>query len=344
MVNKEKEEKLRNNLLKVIKNKGTKKELYDLCKSQGTSLPEQYIFSYFKQVFPNIERNKRLGWHPYTIEFDIYIPELKLAIEYDGVHYHERDTSEKYDIAKENNIEMIRIRERGLKLQSKNDILYDYVKDYSNIESAIKSILNFIHNRYENIKIKELEIDINKIKENTLANLREENINRSIRNSWPEITEYWDYEKNDNIIPEDVRPSNKLRFYCKCPYCGKDTSFVPHLSYAYYGKNSFIPEICDSWIRYCLEILKSKDVMKLDMNKLEDRRIRDFLVEVSKKMFYEVSTNKIVKELENMNIECNADWLIENNIADYYDYSKKTTKNILSDEQLNFYKMRKYYI
>jgi hypothetical protein len=75
----------------------------------ATSFNEQVCYYYIKSIFPEaINRYNELG-----IELDIYIPSLKIAIEYDGNWHKDRlnKDKEKNQICRENGLELIRIRE-----------------------------------------------------------------------------------------------------------------------------------------------------------------------------------------------------------------------------------------
>lgn len=80
---------------------------------RGTSFPEQALFYYFSVWNPDaISRYKLEG-----IELDIYSPEKKIAIEYDGVRWHKNKLlkdNEKDSLCKKYSIKLIRIREYGL--------------------------------------------------------------------------------------------------------------------------------------------------------------------------------------------------------------------------------------
>ena len=79
----------------------------------GTSFPEQALFYYFSVWNPDaVSRYKLEG-----VELDIYAPEKKFAIEYDGVRWHKNrlvKDNEKDVLCKKHNIKLIRIREYGL--------------------------------------------------------------------------------------------------------------------------------------------------------------------------------------------------------------------------------------
>lgn len=78
-----------------------------------TSFWEQILYYYIVKEYPSaISRYKELGF-----ELDIYIPELKMAFEYDGYYWH-KDKQEKDHFkdlqCKKNDITLIRIRENLL--------------------------------------------------------------------------------------------------------------------------------------------------------------------------------------------------------------------------------------
>lgn len=86
------------------------------CKKQrGTSVPEQGLFEVFKNLYPDtVSRDRHLGF-----EIDIYIPELKIGIEYNGSYYHKilcdktvRDRL-KAEICKEKGITLIQVWDDG---------------------------------------------------------------------------------------------------------------------------------------------------------------------------------------------------------------------------------------
>ena len=59
-----------------------------ICSKVSTSIPEQTIYYYLIQVIDCNNRDKTYG-----MEFDIFIPSKKVAIEYDGNRYHVNEKS-----------------------------------------------------------------------------------------------------------------------------------------------------------------------------------------------------------------------------------------------------------
>ncbi len=103
------------------------------------SVPELRIFSELKTLFPGIQHRAMLEGY----EVDIYIPELEVGIEYDGVYWHhdkvEKDKEKNEGLA--SHILLVRIREEDLPLLSPNDI---GVKKRKISISTVKKILNVI--------------------------------------------------------------------------------------------------------------------------------------------------------------------------------------------------------
>lgn len=79
----------------------------------ATSFPEQAFYYYIKRNFPEAINRYQLDG---KYEIDIYIPESKIGIEYDGVYYHSGKLAQEKELKKEKiieekNIFLIRIKE-----------------------------------------------------------------------------------------------------------------------------------------------------------------------------------------------------------------------------------------
>ena len=305
-------------------------EISYLCKLLHTSRPEQYIYTYIKQIFPNTVRCKKFEWLMYNAEFDIFVPELSLAIEYDGFHWH-KDKLSDYDknkLAKENSVLLFRIREIGLEETNCDCYFYNYNKIYDNIDKPINAIIDFINIKYNKTIEKIREFNFNLIKLQTLENLREQKKQQSLIGKWEEIETYWNYKDNNGLRPEDVRTTYKYCIKAICPYCSKNVKFIPRLSYYYYGKYSFTPHICKELDEYCISVIEKKcknGKLELFMNNLDDRRIKDWLIRIvkSREFFTTLKDIKVLKQIEKkIGFEINCKNLYELNIADYNDLAK----------------------
>ena len=117
----------------------------------NTSFPEQAIFYYISKVFINTISRYNFD----KIELDIFIPEVKVAIEYDGFYFHnfamQREII-KNKICKDNNIRLIRIREHGL-------CIYDDCECIIRKENNSNDSLNIVINKL--LKLLNIEYDVN---------------------------------------------------------------------------------------------------------------------------------------------------------------------------------------
>lgn len=320
-----------------IKKRNTN-SISDLCKMLKTSRPEQYIYTCIKEIFPTAIKNKKFDWLLFS-DFDIFIPELNFAIEYDGFHWHKDKDSNDFDknkLAKENHITLFRIREAGLKETDCDCYFYDFTKEYTNIDKPINAIIDFINIKY-NKNIERLEgFNLKKIKQKTLENLKEQQKKQSLIGNWPEIEKYWDYEHNNEIKPEHVRHTDKVWLKVICPYCNKNVEdFNPLLSFKYYGKYSFTPHICKELDSYCISLLEKKTKngkIELSMKDLDDRRLKDWLIRVVKNrgIFKTIRVENIFNNLEKkLGIELNFENLYKMKILDYNDFSYDDIKRMI---------------
>lgn len=309
-------------------------EISYLCKLLKTSRPEQYIYTYIKEIFPTTIRGKQFDWLTLNSEFDLFIPELNLAIEYDGFHWHinkwkQIDDSDKNKLAREHNITVFRVREVGLEKIDCDYYFYNYNRIYDNIDNAINAIIDFINNTYDKDIMKLQDFNFNKLKLKTLENLREQKKEQSILGKWKEIEKYWDYKHNGEFKLEDIRPSSKKIFNVICPYCNRKVKFKPHKSFYYYGRYSFTPHICKELDEYCIHLLEKKyesASYELFMSNLDDRRLKDWLIRLVKDrdgiFFTTIDENRLNSIETKIGFKINCKNLYEMKIIDYNDIRK----------------------
>lgn len=188
------------------------------CSPLCTSFPEQAIFYYISQFFPDaINRDRSNGF-----ELDIYIPSRKIGIEYDGSFFHnntERDNI-KHKKCKELNIFLIRIKEK----ESKSSADKIFVReDFSSIDSltkVIEELLDFLGFDH----VFSIELDLPKILGSW--NILEQS--RSLASVVPESIDWWDYEKNYPLTPEGVPFGFGKKVWWKCPTCGSSKYRTPN--------------------------------------------------------------------------------------------------------------------
>lgn len=184
-----------------------------------TSFPEQAIFYYLNKIVKAYNRYKITP----KIEIDVYLPDLKIGIEYDGAYFHNTDSAKirenrKNEILKGNDIALIRIKE----IKDTSDIMdnnsnviyrkiYQTDLDLSNMINELIKRINYINNSDFQVDI-DITLDRSDIY-NQYINLEKE---KSLLKVNPSVAEEWHPTKNGNLLPEHVKPSSNKKVWWIC--------------------------------------------------------------------------------------------------------------------------------
>ena len=198
-----------------------------ICNSvKQTSFPEQTIYFYLKQLFPDtINRYKTIFDN--DMELDVYIPELNIGIEYDGGRYHKGEENRKkelrkYSICKDNGIYLIRVKEGTFEEWQKEtaDKIFNIStsKKIELIQKTIISLFRFLGYKF-NFNFLKFDIDIEKDRIKILSNYLQK-IDNSLAKLRPDVLAYWDYDKNGTLNPEMLSVSSNQKVWWICPSCG----------------------------------------------------------------------------------------------------------------------------
>lgn len=238
-----------------------------MCSMAGTSKPELRILAELSTVFDEVLHRKKLS----SIEADIFIPSLNIAVEYDGARYH-HESLEK-DLTKNKALEaldisVIRIREAPLKRLSDYDLeisansldkpaLDDLVKQICRVGNVSKKSILDSAKRYQ-----ELENYADEDAYLTYVSEGRRALGTSLRDTNPELMEEWDSEGNAPLVPENFSKGSResVKWICKnnpdhtwiapianraagtqCPYCTRVLTSP---------ENSFVhryPQIAAEW-------------------------------------------------------------------------------------------------
>lgn len=196
----------------------------------GTSIPEQIIFFELRKIFPDaLSRFKED--HK---EIDIYLPNLKIGIEYDGVYYHQfkvKQDNSKNLFLNQLGIYVIRIREVGLPtLDPFNGVCIEsdaFVKNFSGYEDLRKLLIKIMLEIGKAVPDLEYRYNVNDI------NFSNEELNKDILGVYSNIyktkvdnnllsccgIEMWNLKKNSNLNPENISLETSLmvRANFTCP-------------------------------------------------------------------------------------------------------------------------------
>lgn len=156
---------------------------------------------------------------------DIFIPSLKIGIEYDGEYYHSSQTkiirdSRKTKALARMGISLIRVRELGCPAINDGSVVFrfKYTNDYSELNNIIPELMSYLAVE-SNKKIK-IKVDIESIRKEISEQLSIVPLEKSLLNINPSLAKEWDYDKNAPLRPEQVYPSSSKKAFWKCPKCG----------------------------------------------------------------------------------------------------------------------------
>ena len=179
-----------------------------------TSFPEQAIFYYLRQITTAYNRYMADA----KTEIDIYLPEYKIGIEYDGAFFHKGKRAEQRESNKQNKLDqlgitLIRVRE----LEGWTGEYTIHAKPGANdaeLAQTIKDLFALVSNITQ-IKL-ETDIDItrdrNKIYEQYIQSEKENSL--SVVNST--LAKEWHPVKNGALLPEFVSAHSNKKVWWKC--------------------------------------------------------------------------------------------------------------------------------
>ncbi len=191
------------------------------CNSQ-TSVMELRIYTELKYIFDNTRFREKID----KVECDIYIPLLKVGVEYDGEYWH-RKRHEK-DLAKntfleKKGIKLIRVRELGLEKTRDNDIIYEprKKKEKQLVDRLIKkieelSILSAVTHERVGQYLKRTKLANNKEFLDLLDMLPSPFPGTALADRIPQLTKEWHPSKNGKLTPKDVGPGSKKIVWWQC--------------------------------------------------------------------------------------------------------------------------------
>ena len=195
-----------------------------ICRRRKTtSFPEQAIFYYVKKVFSDA-LNRYGECFENSMEFDVFIPSLNTAIEYDGAAWHKSEEQyerevKKWKFCQDHQIRLIRIKElNNLNWNDTADKTFQIPKfkrhNPQHLESIIEKLFEYLN--VANRPVIDIEKDRNGILsyvckiENSLAEIR------------PDVAAKWNHRKNQTLKPEMFSVSSNEKVWWFCSECGHE--------------------------------------------------------------------------------------------------------------------------
>lgn len=186
------------------------------CSShRRTSFAEKAVYYYISQIETDAVENYKADFLGAS-EIDIFMPQRKIGIEYDGVFWHkkpERDIK-KDAICTNNGIELYRIRELGCPIIESTSICIIRENESNlSLNYAIKELLERIFDK----KHFDVDVDRDRAKINNLITFQEKQ--KSLRSENPELANEWCYEENGNLTPENTSCKSGRKVWWRCRKC-----------------------------------------------------------------------------------------------------------------------------
>jgi len=210
------------------------------CTNQ-TSQPEVRILAELEWFFNEVILHHKID----NVEVDIFIPEVKIGIEYDGKYWHKGlddiDLKKNHFLA-DKSIHLIRVRQEPLGKLTDKDILVGYQINKNNLNAILDRIIPYVGSVTRN-KIATYQNTQSFVNEELFKEYRSyfpaPILAKSLLKTHPELASEWDYEKNNPLKPEDItygskklvwwlcqkghsyesRPNSRTASNHGCPYC-----------------------------------------------------------------------------------------------------------------------------
>lgn len=189
-----------------------------------SSYPEQAIFYYLSKAYPGTcNRYKLKGKY----ELDIFVPEINIAIEYDGIFFHTsekatRNEKRKNSVCYNEKILLIRIKEdksaERTYIERWNQylikIIFNPERDYINLQSVLMQIVSILGEKDISIP---LGIELERDKIEILALLKQSDVADNIEAKCPQIAAEWNYSRNGRLLPSSFAWASNKKVWWKCP-------------------------------------------------------------------------------------------------------------------------------
>ena len=192
-----------------------------LCSNQ-TSMPEQAIAFYLKQVCNIKQRHKINGK-----EVDVYLPQYKIGIEYDGWYYHKNkrvnDVNKTHKLINAGIcvIHIVEIkRNTDIVVKAFNDnnirISYKYDNVGVNYENVLHKLCELLAIKTHNDDFARLDINLKRDRLHIKEQLGTSTKKNSLESLYPELVKEWDYDKNGKLTPDDFVSGSNVSVFWRC--------------------------------------------------------------------------------------------------------------------------------
>jgi len=181
-----------------------------------TSFPEQVLFYYFSKI---TRTENRILLSPRT-EIDVYLPELNIAIEYDGIRFHGSEKAHAKEARKnkqlsEKGITLFRVKETEDNVIDTENIIYcHYSANFAYLNDVVHKLLARI-NAIANSNYA-IDVDVERDRALIYTQYIEMEKANSLLIVRPDIASEWHPTKNHDLQPSHVTPHSNKVVWWKC--------------------------------------------------------------------------------------------------------------------------------
>lgn len=201
------------------------------CCKTNISFPEKYVFYSLKQVDTNLQENYRIS-NSQTLEFDMFDPASKFAIEFSSGMYHQSRIDEdenKLEYALSQNIRLIRIWQLTSVKQVDKLNKDEYIIPAKNSINGVPDLDIIIDDICQQYNLNQSLIDRKQAQNQAfLRTNKTPPQGESLLDQYQDICRDWDYSKNGVIKPNMLYPSSGIKVHWKCMYCHREWVVQPN--------------------------------------------------------------------------------------------------------------------
>ena len=196
------------------------------CDKRQQSGPELRLRSELESIFDDVKYRHRIE----GLELDIFIPKLKVGIEYDGAYFHKdkfEQDSKKNLAFQQLGVLIFRLRRAPLTAISQQDVIVhsDDLKK-ADIDKCLEKILASLDARASKeilLYLKEREFRNEDRFLQYLSDFPKPPKESSLAFTHPDVAREWDHDRNDPLTPEDFTFGSDHKAHW---ICGRDDSHV----------------------------------------------------------------------------------------------------------------------
>lgn len=189
--------------------------------TRRTSFFEQTIAFYLKKIFrveQRIKKNRK--------EIDIYLPELNVGIEYDGLFYHTGKGAQERESRKNAallaaGVRLVRVKETKDKECVVGDVIYHKTNFKFSAVPYVMAQIGAILSKICGSTIS-FDVDVARDKGAIVKSYEVDREDESLEKQFPHVAAKWDYSKNGGSLPRMFTAKSGHRVWWKCPTCGNE--------------------------------------------------------------------------------------------------------------------------